>query len=181
MDVLLETARLLLRSFRPEDLPVFAAYRSDPEVARYQSWVPPYTEAQARTFLASLNETDPVAPDGWFQVALELKKTGEMIGDLGFCVLADNPERAEIGFTLAREHWRRGYAEEAVRRLFGFLFMDLGVKSVCANCDLENAPSWRLMERLGMTPIAPDSRVPFKGGWCMERWYGLDREVWRGA
>ena len=47
----LRTDRLVIRRFRPEDIDAFAAYRSDPDVARYQSWEA-FTRAQAETFVA---------------------------------------------------------------------------------------------------------------------------------
>jgi RimJ/RimL family protein N-acetyltransferase len=51
----LTTQRLVLRRFRPEDLDAFAVYRSDPQIARYQSWVAPYPASQAREFLRELD------------------------------------------------------------------------------------------------------------------------------
>jgi RimJ/RimL family protein N-acetyltransferase len=47
------TKRLRLRPFQVDDLPAFVAYRSVPDVARYQSWEAPYSPAAAERFLAS--------------------------------------------------------------------------------------------------------------------------------
>ena len=50
----LATERLVLRRFRPDDLDAFVAYRSDPGIARYQSWEAPYPPDQARQLLREL-------------------------------------------------------------------------------------------------------------------------------
>jgi hypothetical protein len=72
----LTTERLVSRRFRPEDLDAFVAYRSDPEVARYQSWEAPYPAGQARRFLEELEAIDPDTPGEWFQFAVALRRTG---------------------------------------------------------------------------------------------------------
>jgi hypothetical protein len=97
----LTTARLALRRFRPEDLDAFAAYRSDPEVARYQSWEAPYELGRARQFLEELEAVHPDTPGEWFQFAVTLRGTDRLIGDCAAHLDADDPRQAEIGFTLA--------------------------------------------------------------------------------
>jgi RimJ/RimL family protein N-acetyltransferase len=100
----LSTERLVLRRFRPEDLDAFVAYRSDPEVARYQSWEAPYRPSQARQFLHELAAVHPDTPGEWFQFAVALRHTDRLIGDCGTHVGAEDPRQAEIGFTLAPPH-----------------------------------------------------------------------------
>ena len=56
------------------------AYRNDPEVARYQSWEG-ISEREARAFLQEQKEVQPGVPDQWFQIAIELKETGMLVGD----------------------------------------------------------------------------------------------------
>ena len=57
-----DTKRLVLRRFRPQDLDSFVAYRSDPEIARYQNWEVPYRPHQARQFLHELQAIHPNTP-----------------------------------------------------------------------------------------------------------------------
>ena len=68
--MLLTTERLVLRRFRAADAEMLAAYRSDPEIARYQSWEAPYPLDQARSMIAGMAADDPDQP-GWFQYAIE--------------------------------------------------------------------------------------------------------------
>ena len=69
------TERLVLRRFRVSDAETLAAYRSDPDVARYQSWTAPVSLEQARALVATLAAGDPDQP-GWFQYAVE--RTGDL-------------------------------------------------------------------------------------------------------
>ena len=69
--LILETPRLLLRPFRDSDLAPFVAYRSDPTVAKYQSWDAPYTPAQAKEFIEELQQVRPATPGEWYQIAIE--------------------------------------------------------------------------------------------------------------
>lgn len=175
----LTTERLILRAFPEEDLGAFAAYRSDPEVARYQSWETPYTAEQAADFLAGVRSAAPGTPGVWYQVALECRATGELAGDCAFCVGAEDPRQAEIGFTLRWEIQGRGLATEAVTRLLGYLFEERGLHRVTARCDVENGASARLLEQVGMRREGHTLAAAwFKGRWCSEYWYALLRDEW---
>jgi RimJ/RimL family protein N-acetyltransferase len=145
--VLLTTERLVLRRFRPADAETLADYRSDPEVARYQSWDPPVPLDRARELVAVLSAGEPDRP-GWFQYAIERTADHTHIGDVGVN-LHDDRTRAEIGFTLARAYQRQGYAAEAVGAVLHRLFTVQGLHQVSAECDARNVASARLLERLG--------------------------------
>lgn len=174
----IETARLRLRRFTAADLPAFVAYRSDPEVARYQSW-DGCTPAEARAFLDEQSRLRPGTPGTWFQFAAELKPTGATIGDCALHVHAADPLLGEIGYTLAREYQGHGYASEAVRGVLGYAFETLGLRRVVAVTDCENTASAALLERVGMRREAYfREHVWFKGRWASEYVYALLRHEW---
>ena len=83
----LTSGRLVLRRFRRADLDTFAAYRSDPEIARYQSWEVPCRPGQARRLLAELEATHPDTPGEWFQFAMAVRATDRLIGLIGDCAV----------------------------------------------------------------------------------------------
>jgi len=175
----LETARLVLRPFEDRDIEPFHLYRSDPDVARYQGWEAPFPLEQAVRFVDEMKARRPGKPGEWYQLALALKTTGEMIGDCVFQRLAEDPAQAEIGFTLSRSHQGRGYGAEAVARLIDFLFGDLGLHRVRANCDPENPASARLLQRVGMRHEGRFvESLWFKGSYVGEDWYALLRREW---
>lgn len=177
--ILLKTHRLLLRPFQEEDLESFAAYRSDPEIARYQSWAAPYTLDQAVAFLEKMKCVQAGAPGTWYQFAVERQSQPGLIGDCAFQVLAEEPRHAQIGFTFSRLHQRQGYATEAVVRLLGYLFGELHLHRVTATCDVENAASIRLLERIGMRREGHlIENVWFKGGWGSEYCYAVLQKEW---
>jgi aminoglycoside 6'-N-acetyltransferase len=143
-----ETERLVVRRFRAQDAPAFAAYRSDPDVARYQSWSPPLPLKEATRLMREFAKGDPRVA-GWFQYAIALREAPDvLIGDVGV-LLHDNLRQAEIGFSLDPRYQGRGYATEAVRAMLGYLFTELKLRRVSAECDARNVPSARLLERAG--------------------------------
>jgi RimJ/RimL family protein N-acetyltransferase len=123
--MLLETPRLCLRRFQPEDTAAFAAYRSDPVIARYQSWTAPLSVESAASLVRRLAGGEPGQP-GWFQYAVELKADRCLAGDVGVN-LHENRMQAEIGFTLAAGRQGHGYATEAVCALLRDLFERRGL------------------------------------------------------
>jgi RimJ/RimL family protein N-acetyltransferase len=178
--VLLSTPRLELRRFRADDAAVFAAYRSDPQIARYQSWTAPVSLPDAAALVADFAAGDPRSP-GWFQYAVELRSARALIGDVGVN-LHDNLMQAEIGFTIAREHQGRGYGTEAVRCVLDHLFGVRGLRRVSAECDARNLRSARLLERAGFR--REGHRVAntwTKGEWTDDLLFGLLAEDWRRA
>ena len=119
----LSTPRLVLRRLRESDLASFCHYRSDPRVARYQSWTE-FREEDGLRFFAEQADLHPDVEGTWFQMAIELAEPGEIIGDCGLHAVKDQPGQVEIGFTLASEYQGKGYATEAVRRLLDYVFVD---------------------------------------------------------
>ena len=172
-----ETARLRLRRFLPDDAPALAAYRSDPAVARYQTWREPVSPEAAAGLVARFAAGDPTEP-GWFQYAVELAATGELIGDVGVR-LDENRMQADLGFTLARAHQGRGYATEAVTALLDLLFTEHGLRRVSAECDARNTASARLLERVGFRREGRRAAHTWiKGEWTDDLLFGLLADDW---
>lgn len=179
MKLRFETERLLLRQFSRSDLETFLAYRNDPEVAKYQSWDVPYPREKAIEFIQKMSITIPFH-SSWLQLAVELKSTGKMIGDVAFFITRDDERQAMIGYSLARPFWGHGYAAEAVSRLVAYLFGELKLHRISAECDVENVPSWRLLERLGFRREAHlIENIFFKGAYGSEYHYAMLRREWK--
>lgn len=171
------TERLILRRFQAGDAEAFAAYRSDPAVARYQSWHPPVSIEEARLLVEEFGAAENNLP-GWFQYAIELRADGRLVGDVGVN-LHENLMQADIGFTTAAADQGNGYATEAVRCMLGRLFRGT-VRKVSAECDARNEASARLLERVGFR--REGHRVQhtwFKGEWTDDLLFGLLAKDWR--
>ncbi|MPM89044.1 hypothetical protein SDC9_136152 [bioreactor metagenome] len=175
-----ETPRLILRAFRPEDAAAFSAYRSDPEVARFQGWTAPYSLQQAQEFVAEMMRSIPGTPGQWYQIALEEKASGQVIGDVAFHIEANSPQQAILGITLASAAQGKGYATEAMHRLLQFLFDDLELHRVSAYIDVDNPASYHLVERLGFRREGHFvENTWFKGAWGSEYMYALLAREWQ--
>jgi len=171
--------RVVVRRFRPADVAEFVAYRSRPEVARYQSWDAPYPREDGERFVRALMTCHPDTPGEWFQFAVALRATGRLIGDCAAMPDADDPRQCEIGFTLAPDYQGRGYATEAVRLLAGYLFTVRGKHRITACCDARNAASAALLERLGMRREGHLRQSTWaKGEWTDDLLYALLHDEW---
>jgi RimJ/RimL family protein N-acetyltransferase len=174
----IETPRLLLRHFTDADLAPFLAYRNDPKVARYQGWEH-ISEDSARAFINEQKAAQPGIPGQYFQFAIALKTTGELIGDCMLHISGDDPTQAEIGFTLSRAYQKQGFAKEAITGLLDYIFGTLELRRVIAIADCENTASWGLMERLGMRREGHFiQNVWFKGRWVDEYQYAVLQSEW---
>lgn len=171
--------RITLRRLTLADLTTFVTYRSDPDVARYQSWDTPYPPAAGKRLITSMRRQHPDTPGEWFQFAVMLKSTGELIGDCGSKTFAAKPLQAEIGYTIAAAHQGNGYGTETVRTLLGYLFVARGKHRVTASCDPRNTASTRLLERLGMRREGHlRESVWFEGEWADDLIYAMLDHEW---
>ncbi len=171
----IHTGRLTLRRFKETDLAAFVAYRSDPEVARYQSWSS-LTEAEGLAFIQDQQQAPFFVPGAWFQVAIAHQQTDELVGDIGMCVSADNPSIAELGFTLAQKYQGQGFATEAVRAILDVIFRETHVKWIEAITDSRNAASIDLLHRLDFVQNKT-SEAWFKGELCTEYTFLLNKPM----
>ncbi|HPG38617.1 MAG TPA: GNAT family protein [bacterium] len=148
-DFLLETVRLRLRLFREDDLDALLRCRSDERVARFQLW-DPFTADDAKNFINVWKEIPPGTPGSWSAIAIQLKKTCEVIGDCALKVENGENLQGEIGFNLSPVHQGRGYATEACRSLLEYAFRELKLHRIIAVMDADNKDAIALCERVGM-------------------------------
>lgn len=148
----LVTPRLRLRRSRPEDAETISAYRSDPEVHRYQGWERTDPDG-VRGEIEEMASRDPGAPGGWMQLSVEDREAGQLVGDVGLSPADDEPGVIKIGYTMSPSFQGRGYATEAVAALIAYAFDTLGADVVRAYASAENLPSIRVAEKVGMQLI----------------------------
>ncbi len=145
---ILETPRLYLREFVPDDADALALVVSDAETMRY--YPSPMDRAGVEEWIARNRRR--YAQNGHGLWAIELKSTGEFLGDCGVTVqLVDGAEEIEIGYHLRRDRWGHGYATEAARACRDWVFANLDASYVVSLIRPENMPSRRVAERNGMT------------------------------
>jgi RimJ/RimL family protein N-acetyltransferase len=176
------TERLVLRLLEAEHVPAFVAYRSDPDVARYQSWDTTYTTADGERLVAFQQAVDFGDPGPWVQVAAVDRATGALCGDCAVRVTTDQPQTAEVGVTLAPAKQGAGLATEALGAVVTRLFDQHDIHRIHAQADDRNIPVHRLLERLGFRCEARLVEADwFKGEWTTLRVYAILRREWRSA
>ena len=144
------TPRLVIRPIQLEDLEARHAYASDLENTRYMMFLPNEDIAETEAFIRrAMAEAEKDAPAYYEFVAL---KDGVQVG--GVCLyFLDRRDEAELGWLLDKRYWGNGYALEAARGVMDWAREAWGVRRFIAQCDAENAASYRLMEKLGMREI----------------------------
>ena len=150
------TSRLILRRFVETDWHTFLTYRNDPEIARYQGWSNISAET-AQNFVREMNLAEFGVAGRWFQIALALPATDELIGDIGVHFQADDIHQAEIGYTVCRAYQGRGLATEAVTATIDLLFQKTPVTNLTAITDTRNEPSIKLLVKLGFQLVQTDT------------------------
>ena len=172
-EVTLETERLLLRMWREEsDFEAYARICADPEVMRYLGGKP-FSRLEAWRHMAGVIGHWQLR--GYGHWAVEEKASGQFIGRLGLQYPEGWPG-FEIGWTLRRESWGKGYATEGARKALAYAFTELDREHVISLIHRDNAASIKVAERLGEKV---EGQTEVLGIDVLI--YGINREAWRAA
>jgi len=144
---IIETQRLLLREFVPEDVDALARILSDAETMRY------YPAPLERSGVEQWIERNRLryVQDGHRLWAMIQKSSGELIGDCGLIhQVVDGEEEIEIGYHVRRDLWGQGCAAEAASACRDYGFSQLAAEHLISLIRPENQPSQRVAEKIGM-------------------------------
>lgn len=151
--ILLETERLIIRNWQDEDRPFFHFINSDDRVMEFFPFRRTREQADAR-----MNEIAAgIVENGFGFACAALKSTDEPIGFIGLH-RADHLDphipagSIEIGWRLAPQHWRKGYASEGARGWLKFGFEKLDLEEIVSIAVWNNLASIAVMQRIGMKP-----------------------------
>ena len=137
----LETERLLLRKFKPEDKEKLIELLNDKEVSKWTERIPfPYQEKHAEWWITN----DP--PNNYIY-AIVKKYEGILIGGTNITT------KGEIGCWIGRKYWNRGFGSESIERIKQFGFTELKLDKLWSATQKENKPVFRLMEKTGFTRV----------------------------
>ena len=168
--VTLETERLILRMWRTDDFEAYARLCADPEVMRFLGGKALSRLEAWRHMAVLVGHWHLLGYGHW---VVEEKSSGRFIGRIGFL----NPEGwpgFEIGWTLGRESWGKGYATEGARRALRYAFTEMGRDHVISLIHPDNQASIKVAERLGERP---EGQTELLGQQVLV--YGISREHWR--
>ncbi|SRR6266498_3206837 len=141
----LETERLILRMWREDDFEPYAGICADPEVMRYLGGKPLTREESWRHMACLVGHWHLLGYGVW---AVAERSSRRLIGRIGFFNPAGWPG-FELGWTLERASWGKGYATEGARAALTYAFTKLDREHVISIIRPDNQPSIRVAERLG--------------------------------
>ena len=149
---ILETSRLIFRTFNDMDLSAMTAINQDPDVMKYFPSM--LDQEQTKSFIKCI--MSHYQKYGFSLYAVELKSTSEMIGFVG--LLHRTKEEfnvpfmpaTEIGWRLASKHWNKGYATEAATAVLNYAFNVLNLNKIVSFTVVDNKASRRVMEKIGL-------------------------------
>ena len=179
-NIQIATARLSLRPLQMRDAQELFRIYSDPEFTRYWSSEPWASLAQAEELIG--NDLREMAKGEHIRLGIFLNSQNMLIGTCSIFHIMQKCRRCEIGYGIAREHWRHGYMFEAVSALLKLAFEYLDMNRIEADIDPRNTASARSLEKLGFR----------REGRLRERWivgdeisdsaiYGLLASDWRSG
>lgn len=169
----LETDRLILRRYTGSDAePMYTNWASDPEVSKYLTW-PTHSSVEVTKSLV----TDWIAryenPD-YYNWVIELKETGEVVGNISVVQIKEKAETAIIGYCMGQAWWGRGIMPEAMTAVMRYLFDEVGMNRVAACHDSNNPKSGRVMQKAGMKYEGTLRGAGWNNQGIMDEvWYGL--------
>jgi RimJ/RimL family protein N-acetyltransferase len=162
----LSTERLVLRGWRDADIDAWAVICADAEAMRHLGHAGALSREEAWEEMAYLAGHWVLRGHGHW--ALEESGTGELVGRAGLLEPEGWPG-LELGWTVARPRWGRGYAGEGARAAMGWAADRLGATHLISLIADDNRRSQRVAEKLGMEP---EGRATVRG--TDLRVYGID-------
>lgn len=172
----LETERLILRKFTAEDAEaMFENWASEDEVTKFLTW-PTHANADMTKLLLTVWVENYEKPD-FYNWVIELKATGEIVGNISVVKVQENIEGAVLGYCMGTKWWGQEIMPEAGRAVIKFLFEEVGFHRIAANHDKNNPKSGRVMQKIGMTYEGTLRSAGFcNQGVIDEVWYSILKE-----
>ncbi len=175
----IRTERLELREFTGLDVDGIFKFSSDPRVTRYLFFGPRDRDGAA-DYLEGLLESQRESPRTRFELAVQERESGELIGACDLSLIERNV--ADLGYMLGAAHWGKGYATEIALALIDAAFFDLHADRVISTVDVNNQASIHVLEKIGMRWEAVFRKHRrAKNRWWDCHLYTLPREVWEAS
>ncbi len=148
----LKTGRLTLRRYCPKDATVlYKEFGTDPVMYEYSGWNPYASPEMAEeTVQRYISSYDDPQFFGWAIV-----EDDALLGTIGAYDYKD--DKIEVGFSIARTCWGRGYATEALKAVLKYLTDNERIRCVTAWCAADNIGSKRTLEKAGMRLVSKET------------------------
>ena len=145
----LETDRLILRRFVLEDSnAMYENWAKEDEVTKFLTW-PTHPSADVTKQLLGYWIEDYKKQD-FYNWVIELKATGEIIGNISVVKINEDIEEAIIGYCMGTKWWGQEIMPEAGKAVIKYLFEEIGFNRISASHDKNNPKSGKVMQKIGM-------------------------------
>lgn len=169
----LETERLILREHVLSDAENIYKMRTNETVMKYIDRERPKDLADVKTFITTFNEGFENGDNLAWVIALK-ENPEYMIGSIGYWRTDYANHRAEIGYMLHPDYWRKGIISEALKRTIDFGFEDMNLHTIKANINVENDASRQMLVKHGFVKEAHFKQdYYFRGQFLDSEIYGL--------
>lgn len=150
MEIMFETERLAVRKFMDEDARQLYENHLDDEVRK---WFPNECYADLEEARGAIRFYADCVDNGRlpFVLGVELKETGELIGDTGISEVEGKPDETEIGYCIGQQYRGKGYASELLDAISGFVASRFGVRTIWGRVVHGNGASAKVLEKNGYT------------------------------
>lgn len=146
----IETERLILRPFTLSDAnDMFKNWASDDEVTKYLTW-PTHSSIEVSEMIID-SWVAAYEDSRYYQWAIELEESHEVIGSISLMNVDDEKECGEIGYCIGRRYWNQGIVTEAFQALIPFCLNEIGIERLVARHDVNNPASGRVMQKCFLT------------------------------
>ena len=143
----LATDRLVLRRYIEEDaLLLHQNFGLDPEMFKYSGWNPYATLEEAKEAVRQF--IDSYGDEHFYGWAIEHE--GRLVGTVGAYDYDPETNSIEIGCSIERKNWGKGFAGEAIKIVIAYLMDQEEIQCIKAWCAADNIGSRRIMESAGM-------------------------------
>ncbi len=147
MAVILKGKRLNLRELEESDKESLWQNAKDFEIAKYTTLPHPYSLKDAEDFINISKKR--IKKKESFELGIELKKTGKIIGMVGLKNINWKNKQGEIGYWLGKKYWHKKLMKESLGMMLDFGFKKLGLLEIFARVMHPNISSLKLLEKSG--------------------------------
>lgn len=180
--MILQTERLNFRQISVTDLNNVYALHSLPETDQYNTLGIPGAKEETEKIIDGWCLAQNSTPPASYVFCLELLDSKQFVGLMALNMGKPNYKTAEVWYKLHPQHWKNGYATEALSKLLSFGFNDLGLHRIEAGCAVDNLASVKVLEKVGMTREGlKRKKLPIRGEWKDNFFYAILEEDFFGA
>ena len=175
---LIITERLILREFQNSDLNAIHHFAFDEQICEHLTWGPNTLE-QTQSWLNATIDSYNTNPRSEFSLAVTQKDSHLLIGTCLLTISNDENSEGEIGYTIKKEEWKKGYATEVTSALIKFGFETLNLHRISATTSPLNIASQSVLKKSGMKQVGHlQKHLLQRGQWRDSLLYAILKEEW---